>query len=239
MKLKTTLVAAQLLLSITSAQAELVESDWKNTGDALATLDTDTGIEWLDLTQTDNMSINQAEGLTGAVGIFDGWRLPSRAEVTQMMLNAFSSQSEFLQGAGYNFQHTVDNPGPKFDNESLEFGRLLGRTHSVRDRVFTYGMFKHDITGTNQPLMSGNYYTTSYSRVNINLNSVFNADYDYAHEAYGVYLVSRGGATLSSQLDPSINVPVADASTAPTTLGLMGLATLGFTVRRRSTATLK
>jgi hypothetical protein len=44
MKLKTTLIAATLLLSITSAQAALVESDWKSTGDALATLDTETGI---------------------------------------------------------------------------------------------------------------------------------------------------------------------------------------------------
>jgi hypothetical protein len=63
MKLKTTFIAVALLLSATSTQAALVETDWTNTGDALATLDTDTGIEWLDLTQTLGMSINQAEGL--------------------------------------------------------------------------------------------------------------------------------------------------------------------------------
>jgi hypothetical protein len=58
MKFKITLIA--LLISATSAHAELVATDWKNTGDGLATLDTATGIEWLDLTQTDNMSINQS-----------------------------------------------------------------------------------------------------------------------------------------------------------------------------------
>lgn len=43
-EIETTLIAATLLLSITSVQAALVESDWLNTGDALATLDTETGM---------------------------------------------------------------------------------------------------------------------------------------------------------------------------------------------------
>jgi hypothetical protein len=98
MKFKNTLVAATLLLSITSAQAALVESDWQNTGDTLATLDTDTGIEWLDLTQTVNMSISQAKLSTEAGSAFEGWRLPTLVEVTQMMVNAFPSEESRIQG---------------------------------------------------------------------------------------------------------------------------------------------
>jgi parallel beta-helix repeat protein len=64
-------------------------------------------------------------------------------------------------------------------------------------------------------------------------------DYDYTDNSYGVYLVSDGGTTLSSQQDPSINAnnanaPAANVS-APVLLGLMSLGLFGFASRRSST----
>lgn len=238
MKFKNTLIAATLLLSITSTQAALVESDWKNTGDALATLDTDTGIEWLDLTQTDYMSINQAEGLTGTGGIFDGWRLPTRAEVTQMMVNAFPSQAASVQGnSGY-----WDITNATTDNEADRFRALFGETDTNSAFDYSRGMFKNDSGQDYSVIMSAVQDRSSDNFVRLHSNANLTNYYNYVNQSFGVYLVSDGGTTLDSQLDPTINennanYVAADVS-APALLGMMGLGLFGFASRRRSSATL-
>jgi len=64
---KPTMVAlfigiAAASLSISSAQAVLIEQDLNTTGDKLITLDTLTGFQWLDVTATLGQSYNTAEG---------------------------------------------------------------------------------------------------------------------------------------------------------------------------------
>jgi hypothetical protein len=231
MKLKNTLVAATLLLSITSAQAALVESDWQSTGDALATLDTETGIEWLDLTQTDSMSITEAEGFTGIGGTFEGWRLPTRAEVTQMMVNAFPSELLKFQSSG-----TWSITNGTTDNEADSFRALFGQTNSNSSYDYSGGLFKNDSSTGLRVIMNrvddrrNDNYLRFYSNYSVS------EDYNYFQESYGVYLVSDGGTTQSSQLDPNINAnnanaPINDVSApALTTIGgllaLFGLATI-------------
>ena len=51
-------------MSATSAHAILIENDLNAAGDKLITLDTATGIEWLDVTATLGLSYNQALGTT-------------------------------------------------------------------------------------------------------------------------------------------------------------------------------
>jgi hypothetical protein len=234
MKFKNTLIAATLLLSITSAQAALVGSDWQNTGDALATLDTDTGIEWLDLTQTSNMSINQVEGLTGNGSTFDGWRLPTRAEVAQMMMSAFSSETSKVQSDGV---WMINNA--TFDNETDGFRSLFGLTHENSSYQFTKAMFKNDDQENGEiALTSGATDKKVDNLVYFYSNHDNSLNYDYVSEKYSVYLVSDGGTTLSSINDPSMNAnnaaaPINNVS-APALLGLMGLGLFGFAARRRS-----
>jgi hypothetical protein len=198
MKLKLTLIA--LLISATSAHAELVATDWKNTGDGLATLDTDTGIEWLDLTQTDGMSINQAEGLTVVGSTFDGWRLPTRAEVTQMMVNAFPSQAAQVQGSEF---WTVTNSIA--DNEVDRFRAMFGHTSVWAEEDLTHGLFKNDDGQAYSVLWTGVQDIRSTNRVTMYSNARMSYTYNTTSQAYGVYLVSDGGTTLDSQLDPTIN----------------------------------
>jgi hypothetical protein len=115
MKLLSKIFAVSAIaLASMSANAELVSTDWKNTGDALATLDESTGIEWLDLSQTSNMSIDQTENLLSST--FAGWRLSTRSEVTQLMVNAFPSKAEYMQSAGnWGFiDETLDNKVDSF-----------------------------------------------------------------------------------------------------------------------------
>jgi hypothetical protein len=235
-RLKAIIVAATMLLSTTSVQAGFVESDWKNPGDALATLDTDTGIEWLDLTQTNRMSINQVESLTGAGSTFDGWRLPSRAEVTQMMVNAFPSIASKVQGSG---KFSVTNSTTL--SESNEFQNVFGKKYASPYQ-WSFGFFKNDSGEGSSVLRSGavNIRTSGSSPIQSNASTLESYADNSAY--HGVYLVSDGGTTQSSQLDPSINSNnvnyVAANVSAPALLSLMGLGLFGFAARRRSSTTL-
>jgi hypothetical protein len=232
MTLKNTLVAATLLLSITAAQATLVETDWKTEGDALATLDTETGIEWLDVTQTINMSINQVDSLTRTGGAFEGWRLPTRAEVGEMMVSAFSSQSALIQEEG---KWDVDSA--ETHNEADTFVALFGL--SYRNTVdHSYGLFKNNDGAAYSVIRSGVQYQPDTSYVEVHSNTNIHNDYNYKDATSGVFLVSDGGDTLSSRQDPSINANNANAPinnvSAPALLGLMSFGLFGFVARRRS-----
>jgi hypothetical protein len=230
MKLLSTIFAVSTLaLASMSASAQLISTDWKSTGDKLATLDESTGIEWLDLTQTDGMSIDTAEGLLSSR--FEGWRLPTRSEVTQLMVNAFPSQAAFVQGSGSKgFTNTTT------DNEVDNFRLLFGTTQSASNYDYTRGLFKNDSGGQYSVLQSGVFdekpsdYIVFYSNLNIN-NST-----NYSNDSFGVYLVSDGGTTKSSLNDPSLNANNANAPSSvplPATAALLGLGLLGFGARRK------
>jgi hypothetical protein len=237
MKFKNTLIAATLLLSITSAQAAFVQTDWSTTGDALATLHEETGLEWLNLSETNNMSINGVQALLDTT--YSGWRLPTRSEVSTMMNDVFSevtiSEERFSQQVYY----PVYNPSIGSDHL---FFQTIGHdaSRAIRGLYINdqYGQRESE-TSTYTVLFAGMYYLTTSraTALNINANSPTSiAGEDYFTGQYGVYLVSDGGTTLSSQLDPSINInnaaaPINDVS-APALLGLMGLGLFGFAARR-------
>lgn len=57
--MKFKLLGALLLLVSVQAGATLIERDLDSSGDGLITYDSDTGLEWLDLTSTTNQSFDQ------------------------------------------------------------------------------------------------------------------------------------------------------------------------------------
>jgi len=224
MKFKNTLIAATLLLSITSAQAALVESDWKNAGDTLATLDTDTGIEWLDLTQTLGMSINEASG-----DVFEDWRFPTKSEVSQMMDNAFPS---FY---GYNDRYVTSASA---DRDANHFRDMFGTTRSYSAHDTTRGIFKNDPGGSYSVLKTVMDDTRDTDYVQLGSGYNFSNDYDFSRSSAGVYLVSDGGTTLSSIENPELNsnnasAPVNTAVPEPSSLALLGLTLMGFASVKR------
>ena len=75
---------AVAMLGAPSARAELVEVDLNTPGDALVTRDTDTGLDWLDLTESTNLSFDQVEADVGGF-IADGWRHATGAEVCALL----------------------------------------------------------------------------------------------------------------------------------------------------------
>jgi hypothetical protein len=227
MKLKCTLIAATLLLSITSAQAAFVHKDWKVSGDARATLHEETGIEWLKLDNTSNRSMNEIS--TDAA--FTGWRLPTRGEVNTLigdMLSplAFNSGPDTYSGSG----------SPLYTGYVNTWQEFMSISQTGAQQIRSFGFHTDGSGGT---LMTGARKGASVDSYNI-YNDLFEFAYSpsYKDINYSVFLVSDGGTTLSSQNNPSINANNANAPIndvpAPALLGLMGLGLFGFAARRRN-----
>ncbi|MDC1287907.1 PEP-CTERM sorting domain-containing protein [Gammaproteobacteria bacterium] len=71
---------ALLGLSVSSVNAALSSIDWQSSGDNLLTVD-DTGLQWLDLSQTIGQSYNQVLAQLGPGGTLSGFRYATAAEV--------------------------------------------------------------------------------------------------------------------------------------------------------------
>jgi hypothetical protein len=69
------------------AESTLVGLDLYGLGDQLTTLDTLSGLEWIDLTQTTNLSYNDVRDGIGNTWIAQGWRYANTAEVCGLFSN--------------------------------------------------------------------------------------------------------------------------------------------------------
>jgi hypothetical protein len=76
--------ALGLLLAVSPASAALIEVDLFTQGDKLLTLDTSTGLEWLDLTVTENESYNSIIGGFGGFITGEGFRYATEAEIAAL-----------------------------------------------------------------------------------------------------------------------------------------------------------
>jgi hypothetical protein len=218
-------VISAIALASMSANAELISTDWKNTGDSLATLDDKTGIEWLDLTQTMNMSIDHVESLLDST--FSGWRIPTRSEVSKMFYNYSPETSSVADNETY--EQTSKSSAQLF--ESLFGGADHGNANKAslgmylntdKSSLGGYNVIYAGVTyGVNNYEENGGYIVDSRD-----LSNVTSTQLSYM----GVYLVSDGGTTLSSINDPSINAGSANVP-LPATAALLGLGLLGFGAR--------
>ncbi len=84
-------LAAAIFLAIASStvSAALVSVDWMNPGDKLITRDTSTGLDWLKLTETNDLSYNYVSSQLGPGGAFAGMRYATSQEVIDLYLNNF------------------------------------------------------------------------------------------------------------------------------------------------------
>ena len=77
-------VLAAGILVAPAARAELLEVDLNTPGDGLVTRDTVTRLDWLDLTESTDLSFDQVEADVGGF-ISDGWRHATGAEVCALL----------------------------------------------------------------------------------------------------------------------------------------------------------
>lgn len=143
--LAAVLLATQVTLGASPASAVLFAVDRVVAGDGEITRDTDTGLDWLDLTLTTNVSLDDIQADVGG-WISDGWMHATRAEACQLFANAgntsfastcpfqelasaFVSEAESLVallgdtgGEGPFFQGYLERPDPT--KASTDFGRV-------------------------------------------------------------------------------------------------------------------
>jgi hypothetical protein len=88
MSFKSITLAITVLLLSANANAALVSADLSIVGDGLITRDTNSGMEWLDLTESQNYSYNYVSSQFGIGGQFEGWRYATSSEVDTLLDNA-------------------------------------------------------------------------------------------------------------------------------------------------------
>jgi len=87
-----TIISACLISFSVNASADIISVDWETPGDGLITRDTNSGLEWLDLTVTVGRSANDIRSQILAGGEFEGWRFANAFNV-ETFFNAFGGFS--------------------------------------------------------------------------------------------------------------------------------------------------
>ena len=103
--------------------------DWKASGDALLTIDTTQGLEFLDLTESTNRSVADVSSQFGAGGDYEGFRYATSEEVVNLINEIGWSGSPALVSTGFNTSlQTFDA-----NTEATDILDLLGGTFSNAD----------------------------------------------------------------------------------------------------------
>lgn len=86
----------------------------------ITTIDTAAGLEWLDLTQTQNRSYADVAGGFGAGGEFEGWRHATISELVSLQTNAGFAPPYFAQPVTPAFTALIDMLGRTQDGEGFD-----------------------------------------------------------------------------------------------------------------------
>ena len=231
---KKILIAAMLGFFSLSANAELQSVDLYKSGDGLVTIDTDTGIEWMDLSVVSNqLTYNEKISLLGE-DEFKGWRLPTSLEVTSMLRSHFDG-----------FNH-ITNSGWVDDSNALS--RELRGLILNYISLFGYSCINGKTNEASAMFLDENgdldIFVTRYSVSNrdpLMLGLNYAAPFigkDTVQVTFSTFFVSDGGASFSSKLDPTINENNANArySDVPVSFTFGGLLLAGLAFFRKRKA---
>lgn len=241
----TSLMAGVVMAVVApAAHAGFISTDVLVSGDSRAFVHQETGVEWLRLSNTDGMSISQA--LTA----FPGWRLPTEDEVIAMSKDVF----KFASPTKYQTLPVADDGRTRYFQNGYTScastspfcaianyfgGGLFGWTDEEQNKdgvKYSMGGIYLDEDNNVAAVNAKRWYNNYYKEIDVNL--VISADQNWSNSTYGVFLVSDGGLTLSSKLDPSLNAnninapvnnPVPEPTPEPTVpvnapmLGALGL----------------
>lgn len=130
-KFLNVLAAALFLIATTgSANAELLAVDLFTQGDGLLTYDTGTGLYWLDLTVTVNMSYNDVLNELNEGGSLEGFRYATTADIDTLQVSAGLFP-------GLYFETTVF---PFYLDKMSQLINLVGITDSNGTRKYSSGI---------------------------------------------------------------------------------------------------
>lgn len=228
---KLLVTGALLMTASIGANAAIISADFETGNDGNAFIDTRAGYEWIKLTQTAGMAISTASQRTEEGQRFEGFRVASEVEMGEL----FASIDELL---------TYERSG----------GILSGRSNLQADYdamlsvITTIGILQSGSTAKHAPGLyqgtNGVIYRslmsvgTASNRSN-SLSTQYTGNYfEYQGlNGFGIFLVSDGYNTLSSQLAPTLlnNNPLYAVTevSAPASFALLGVGLLGLLARRR------
>ncbi len=112
-----------------SVTATLISVDLYSSHDGLITRDTDTGLEWLDLTSTVNYSYNDMLTELGSGGAFEGFRYATVADIDNLQLSAGLPSGLFSSASTYFYR-----------TEFATLMDLVGITNSTSTYEYSYGL---------------------------------------------------------------------------------------------------
>ncbi len=110
------------------ANASLIEIDLYSYGDKLITRDTDTGLDWLDLTSTLNISYDDMQTKISSGGEFEDFRYATTADIDRLQQSAGLPAELFFTSSSIYRQRVTD----------LIY--KIGETKPSTDGIFTYGL---------------------------------------------------------------------------------------------------
>ena len=97
MGIKSIALGVSALILSSSVNAAIISTDWQAADDNLITQDTNSGLEWLDLTVTVGMSYDAVSAQLGVGGDYEGWRYATTSELIGFF-DAFGGDSGYYSG---------------------------------------------------------------------------------------------------------------------------------------------
>ncbi len=205
---KYALLAASLAIASTSVNAELVSYDWLTEGDGDVSLDTETGLLWLDLDVTGGLYYNSVDSYLENDSRYEGFRFATADEVRELADNLFPEDgtSEFSFA------------------EQLAQHRLMGNSYEWNGGFQTGGFYKDESAGVFS-IFSTKHNTYDITQVSKSGSTGVSSDSNLRSAFYGHYVVATDASVsidsliLEDQMAIN-NVPLYGGAVA---IGLFGL----------------
>ncbi|MYN09353.1 PEP-CTERM sorting domain-containing protein [Pseudoduganella aquatica] len=161
---KRCIAALAFALAAGAANATLISGAWQTSTDNLLTIDTATKLEWLDLSQTYGMTLQQVTALLGAGQPFSGFQLATAAQVHDLMGNAglpFSTSNSTISTASADILEAQALTALLSDTMSSTYGSAYyGSRALLSDNGLSRMVGYYAINGT---ALRNDYFVTSSS----------------------------------------------------------------------------
>lgn len=114
-------------------------------------IDSNTGLEWIDFGQTNNLSYNQVVSELEVGGLFSAWRLPTAQEVHEMwsgsIASLYNSTSNYLSSPEFDQEVFDDDRTYKIDSPFESLFDIMGfnefrTTGGDADTAVSLGLFQ-------------------------------------------------------------------------------------------------